>query len=1120
MSSTLSRDAQAIHASPRNLKRAQSQSVKRRLVVEGTGGPLSRVPVWVGRALQIIAIALLAIALTDAALPDGVYWAASYFEVFGLSPQPFLFNAVLLFFVGTAATRRIRGAMVFLIIFELPVVLMPPLTVASDAIFGNPLWNTFVLPIDVLAATLAALLILLLMLARHEFTARLQPGAYALASAVFLSGVLLAVVLGGLLSLEFPGTLSYPSDGWWWSLNAAVGFYPNDWMLIESDTALDTGVELLVASVSGASLLAAVGVLLYSARTRRLISATEELQLRSILHTSHTDDSLAYFATRRDKSVVFSPDGKAAVSYRTVNGMALASGDPIGPEEAWESATTAWLRLVQESGWRPAVVAATERGAEHYARYGMRGTVIGDEAVIHLGGTHSAALLRDPQILAARRRAQRNGYTVRFRRQSECSVAELREIAALSDAWRDGTSERGFSMALSRVGDASDASSLIVSAHDADGRITAFLVFVPWNNDGLSLDLMRRSPGAINGVNEAMISSLALEAERLGISQVSLNFAVLREVFVRGARVGAGRILKLQRWFLLQLSRKWQLESLRQANEKYHPEWRSRFIMRGRRLPLGQVLIVVGQLEGFLPSVSRHPQQSVRPAEFATLAQELTLQVPPSSGLSEPLARRSPRVDAAIARQRAGEELYPVAVPRTHSIAATIALIDATPPGDTVLAESPRALTGRVVARRRHGGVTFVELSEDHTKLQIVATREHTAGYERLVRVNLGDIISVTGRPGWSNSGEPSLLAESWQLAAKSLQAPPNLHTGLRDPEAQVRSRHIHLATSAPAADLIRARSQAVAALRKSLAAANYMEVETPILQNVHGGANARPFVTHIHAYNRQLSLRIAPELALKKLIIAGFPQVFEIGRNFRNEGVDATHNPEFTALEAYRAFADYTDMRVLAEQLIKSMLTAVSGSPSLVAPDGHRVDVSAPWEVRSVCDALTDRIGVRIHPDIELEALTELCRFYGAEVRTGDSVGHLIERLYEELIESDTTLPTFYTDFPSATSPLTRPHRSIAGLSERWDLVAFGTELGTAYSELADPIEQRRRLTEQSLLAANGDPEAMQLDEDFLRALEYGMPPTGGLGLGVDRIVMAATGASIRQTLAFPFVR
>ncbi|QIR68684.1 hypothetical protein HBK84_00095 [Kocuria sp. KD4] len=327
--------------------------------------------------------------------------------------------------------------------------------------------------------------------------------------------------------------------------------------------------------------------------------------------------------------------------------------------------------------------------------------------------------------------------------------------------------------------------------------------------------------------------------------------------------------------------------------------------------------------------------------------------------------------------------------------------------------------------------------------------------------------------------------------------------------------------------DLLRQRSLAVDTVRRVLTGQGYREVETPVLNTVHGGASARPFRTYINAYGMDLTLRIAPELYLKRLLVAGSGPIFEVARNFRNEGADATHNPEFTALEAYHPFADYTVMRELTETMIKTVAQALHGTQVLPLYDVHNpdaapvlTDVSGPWPVIAVTDAVSKAVGRRISIESDFETLLAVAAQHDVEIGPGMGPGAVLESLYEELVEPHTVFPTFYCDFPEETSPLTAPHRSEGGLVERWDLVVNGMELGTAYSELTDPVVQRHRLTEQSLKAAAGDLEAMRVDNDFLDALEVGMPPAGGMGIGLDRLVMLMTATTIRDVLSFPFVK
>jgi lysyl-tRNA synthetase class 2 len=417
---------------------------------------------------------------------------------------------------------------------------------------------------------------------------------------------------------------------------------------------------------------------------------------------------------------------------------------------------------------------------------------------------------------------------------------------------------------------------------------------------------------------------------------------------------------------------------------------------------------------------------------------------------------------------------------------------------------------------RDHGGLCFATVRDWTGDVQVVLSGR--PGFA--ATVDLGDHVGVAGEVGTTRRGELSVFADAWELTAKCLQPLPDKHRGMADPEAMVRRRHVDLIVNRPARDMVRTRSAVTFALRRALHAHAYVEVETPMLQPIHGGANARPFVTHSNAYDMRLYLRIAPELYLKRLAVGGVERVFEIGRNFRNEGVDATHNPEFTMLEAYEAYGDYTTMRGLVRELI---LTAAGDEPVLRRPFAGQdrvVDLREEWPVVPVYTAVSEAAGAAVTPGSTVAELRELADKLAIAWLDGWTHGQLVLELYEHLVEGATVGPTFYTDFPVDVSPLTRGHRDDPRLAERWDLVAFGMELGTAYTELVDPVELRARLTAQSLRAAAGDPEAMELDEDFLDAFEFAMPPSGGLGLGVDRLVMLLTGRTIRETLPFPLVK
>jgi len=475
-------------------------------------------------------------------------------------------------------------------------------------------------------------------------------------------------------------------------------------------------------------------------------------------------------------------------------------------------------------------------------------------------------------------------------------------------------------------------------------------------------------------------------------------------------------------------------------------------------------------------------------------------------------------------RQR-GVDPYPVASPRTHTLAQVRDLFPDLEPGSAT--GTAVAIAGRVMLKRDGGKLCFATLRDGSGDLQVMLSVD-TVGQSSLHRwthdIDLGDHVCVTGEVITSRRGELSVLADGFSLASKALRPLPDKHRGLTDPEARVRMRYVDLIVRPEARDMLYLRAGVVRAIRDVMHARGYTEVETPMLQVLHGGANARPFVTHINAYDMSLYLRIAPELYLKRLLVGGAERVFEINRNFRNEGADSSHNPEFTMLEAYEAYGDYTTMRELTQSLVQAAATEVFGAPVArrVGPDGqvHEYDLSGDWPVQTMLGALSSALGEQVGLDTPVEVLRAHAVRVGLHEPTGASVGMLLEELYVELVEKATTTPVFYQDFPKENAPLTRVHRDEPRLTEKWDLVCWGAEQGTGYTELTDPVDQAERFYQQSLRAAGGDEEAMQLDEDFLRALEYGMPPAGGVGVGIDRLVMTLTGLGIRDTILFPLVR
>ena len=481
------------------------------------------------------------------------------------------------------------------------------------------------------------------------------------------------------------------------------------------------------------------------------------------------------------------------------------------------------------------------------------------------------------------------------------------------------------------------------------------------------------------------------------------------------------------------------------------------------------------------------------------------------------LAKRDRLIGAATTP---GGGAYPVSVPVTDTIPSVRTRFGGLEP-DAVTGVTA-GLAGRVVHLRNTGKLCFASLqSGDGSRIQAMVSLGEV-GAESLAEwkdlVDLGDHIFVAGEVISSRRGELSIMVAEWQIAAKALLPLPNLHTELSE-ETRVRSRYLDLIAREQARASVVARSRTVASLRKTFTDRDFLEIETPMLQVMHGGASARPFTTHSNAFDTDLYLRIAPELFLKRAVVGGIDRVYEINRNFRNEGADSTHSPEFAMLEAYEAYGDYNSIADLTQTLIQDAALAVSGSHVVTWADGTKFDLGGDWDRIGMYDSLSAALGYPVSPETPLAELRVLADAEGLEIEHPIH-GKYVEELWEHFVKGALTRPTFVMDFPVDTSPLVRGHRSVAGVVEKWDLYVRGFELATGYSELVDPVIQRERFVEQARLAAGGDPEAMRLDEEFLRALEYGMPPTGGMGMGIDRLLMALSGLGIRETILFPLVK
>ncbi|REE04627.1 lysine--tRNA ligase [Citricoccus muralis] len=489
--------------------------------------------------------------------------------------------------------------------------------------------------------------------------------------------------------------------------------------------------------------------------------------------------------------------------------------------------------------------------------------------------------------------------------------------------------------------------------------------------------------------------------------------------------------------------------------------------------------------------------------------------------------QRQVRHDKRAEMLAAGREAYPVTVGRTHSLQqireAYPDLEPGTETGDTV------GVAGRVVFLRNTGKLCFATLQEggvgddggEGVRLQVMVSlanvgEDSLADWKRLV--DLGDHLAVSGEVIASRRGELSIMADSWQMASKALRPLPVLHAELNE-ETRVRQRYADLIVRPEARKMVHTRAAIIRSIRTTLEARDYVEVETPILQLVHGGAHARPFETHLNAFGQDMTLRIATELYLKRTVVGGIDRVFEIGRVFRNEGVDSTHSPEFTMLESYEAWADMYVMADRMKEMILNAADAVGAGRLIETPQGE-IDLGGEWAWIEVYPGLSEAVGQEITPDTAVEDLRAVAEKHEVRFDPFWDAEKMVLELFGEIVEPTLINPTFVYNYPPAAQPLARPHRDQPGVIEAWDLIIGGMERGTAFSELIDPVIQRERLVEQSRASAAGDDEAMQFDEDFLRALEYGAPPMGGIGLGIDRLVMLFTGAGIRETILFPLLK
>ncbi|MDA0746352.1 MAG: lysine--tRNA ligase [bacterium] len=487
----------------------------------------------------------------------------------------------------------------------------------------------------------------------------------------------------------------------------------------------------------------------------------------------------------------------------------------------------------------------------------------------------------------------------------------------------------------------------------------------------------------------------------------------------------------------------------------------------------------------------------------------------------------SRRLEKLEAIRQMGIEPYPYRFEATHKSKEVKDGFEALETAGTEV-----AVAGRLMVTRDHGKSAFADLRDGEGRIQIYLKQAVVgeAAFQLWKLLDIGDFVGVSGSVFRTRTGEITVQVKKLELLSKAIRPLPVpkeevrdgqriVHDAFKDPELRYRRRYLDLALNPNVQEVFRKRTAVVSAIRRILDSRGFLEADTPVLQPLYGGASARPFTTYHNSLDMTLYLRISNELYLKRLIVGGFERVYEFSRNFRNEGIDRTHNPEFTLLEIYQAYADYTDMMALTEELYATVAREVTGS-SIISYQGQEIDLTPPWKRISLLDAIQEYGGLDVHGATE-ETLRDMCKKLGHEVDSGAGCGAMIDEIFEAVVQDHLIQPTFITDYPVEMSPLAKRHRDNPELTERFEPFICGWEVANAFSELNDPVDQRERFEDQMSLRERGDDEAQVLDEDFLRAIEYGMPPTGGLGFGIDRMVMLMTDSrSIRDVILFPHMR
>ncbi|MCE3275409.1 MAG: lysX [Propionibacteriaceae bacterium] len=748
---------------------------------------------------------------------------------------PNLVYAALLIAMGIALRRRLRTAWWLLIIWW---IILPQLGRIYSITTGGP-------RLQIVGLVIMSVVLVIVWRARSQFLAHGVMRNLIAAIICFLVGLLVILVLGTWLVNTF-GTAPDLSTA---TLHVVDKLLGEVGLTRPDEVTSPLWVTILLDLLGAATILTSTYLLFKPPPETKTLSAVDEARVRTLLRTFGDSDSLGYFATRRDKSIVWNTGepatAQAGVSYRVIGSVSLASGNPVGDPEHWGSAIERWRAKARANGWSLAVMGAGELGAAAYTEAGLTAFEIGDEAILDM----RSFSLNGPGMKSVRQsvsRLQRRGYTTNVVRHGDLDPAQFDALSSSAARWRgDGGDERGFSMALGRLGDPLDSQCVLVEAHDVDGTLHGFLSFVPWGRNGLSLDLMRRDPTADNGLVELMVASLADRAAAFSVGRVSLNFAMFREAFERGAQIGAGPIARLWRQALLVASRNWQLESLYRSNAKYQPEWQPRYICFEYTSDLPRVGTAAGSAEGFLtrPSLATLHRHGKEPAAGAlerageAYAAEVTAQIPEEpDAVAEAMSLEGLPEQVRVRREKLmrlreqGINPFPVTFPRSHTLAQVRAEAGELPP-DTRTGRQV-SVAGRVILSRDGGKLCFATLRDGSGDLQIMIALD-AVGPEVLRRwrhdVDLGDHVGVIGEVITTKRGELTVRAESYEITAKSIRPLPDKHKGLTDPEARVRARYVDLIVRPEAREIAYVRAAVVRSVRDSLQNRGFTEVETPM---------------------------------------------------------------------------------------------------------------------------------------------------------------------------------------------------------------------------------------------------------------------------------------------------